>query len=143
MIACASFGLERSRRSSSAIRSSRANTFLKPQVSSGRVASSEEAVSLPIADDLAHEAREQHRVARLVDLLGREEVLLLLARRGVDVGREVVGDRVLAVEEHRVGPQRAAALDLGEVSCHCSRSIEKSISVALQLPCSQRAYRSS
>ena len=66
------------------------------------------------ADHLAEEAREEDRMARLVDLLRGEEVLLLLERRGVDVGREVVGDRVLAVEEHRVGPQRAAALDLAQ-----------------------------
>src|SRR5262249_23764776 len=42
--------------------------------------------------------------------LGGEEVLLLLARGGVDVRREVVGDRVLAVEEEGVQPERAAAL---------------------------------
>ena len=58
------------------------------------------AVAAP--DDLVHEALEEDRVARLVDLLGAEEVLLLLARGGVDERREVVGDRVLAVEEHRV-----------------------------------------
>ena len=34
--------------------------------------------------------------------------------RGVDVGGEAVGDRVLAVEEHRVDPQRRLALDLGQ-----------------------------
>src|ERR671920_806323 len=56
--------------------------------------------------DLLHEAREEDGVARLVDLLRGEEVLLLLARRGVDVRREVVGHRVLAVEEQRVHPQR-------------------------------------
>ncbi len=64
------------------------------------------------ADDLAHEAAEEHRVASLVDLLGGEEVLLLLERRGVDVGRQVVGDRVLAVEEQRVVPQGGLALEL-------------------------------
>ena len=93
-------------------------------------------------DHLVHEALEEHRVARLVDLLGGEEVLLLLARRGVDERREVVGHRVLAVEEHRVVPQRGAALELGEPSCHWRRSSVKSISVARQLPRSQRAYRS-
>src|SRR4029079_10017970 len=61
-------------------------------------------------DDLVQEALEEDAVAGLVGLLGGEEVLLLLARRGVDVGREVVGDRVLAVEEERVEPERAAAL---------------------------------
>jgi hypothetical protein len=55
---------------------------------------------------------EEDRVPRLVDLLGGEEVLLLLLRCRVDVGREVVGDRVLSVEEHRVDPERRAALDL-------------------------------
>ena len=66
----------------------------------------------PVAhpDDLVQEAMKEHRVARLVDLLGREEVLLLLERRGVDVRRQVVGDRVLAVEEQRVQPQRRGAL---------------------------------
>ena len=69
-----------------------------------------DAVAAP--DDLVHEALEEDRVARLVDLLGAQEVLLLLARGGVDERREVVGDRVLAVEEHRVLPQRGAALVL-------------------------------
>src|ERR1041384_4398557 len=36
------------------------------------------------------------------------------ARRGGDERREVVGDRVLAVEEHRVVPQRRPALELRE-----------------------------
>jgi hypothetical protein len=62
------------------------------------------------ADHLVHEAVEEDRVARLVDLLRGEEVRLLLERRRVDVRREVVGDRVLAVEEQRVQPQRAAPL---------------------------------
>ena len=66
------------------------------------------------ADDLVQEALEEHAVARLVGLLGGEEVLLLLARGGVDVGREVVGDRVLAVEEEGVEPQRAPRWSLGE-----------------------------
>src|SRR5882724_5082530 len=57
---------------------------------------------------------EEDRVARLVNLLAGEEVLLLLLRRRVDVGGEVVGDRVLAVEEHRVDPERRFALDLAE-----------------------------
>src|SRR2546427_12306779 len=54
-------------------------------------------------------------MARLVYLLGGEEVLLLLARRRVDVGREVVCDRVLAPKEQAVVPQRRLALELGEV----------------------------
>ena len=62
------------------------------------------------ARDLVHEAVKEDRMARLVDLLRREEVLLLLERRRVDVRREVVGDRVLAVEEQRVQPQRRGAL---------------------------------
>ena len=81
------------------------------------------------AADLVHEALEEDRVARLVDLLCREEVLLLLQRRRVDVGREVVGDRVLAPEEQGVVPQRGLALEvrqllaplarvLGEVETH-------------------------
>src|SRR5580698_7452724 len=53
-------------------------------------------------------------MARLVHLLCREEVLLLLARRRVDVGREVVGDGVLAPEEQGVIPERGLALELGE-----------------------------
>ncbi len=64
--------------------------------------------------DLAHEAREQHRVTSLVDLLGGEEVLLFLARGRVDERRQVVGHRVLAVEEHRVRPQGGPALEVGE-----------------------------
>ena len=64
--------------------------------------------------DLVHEALEEDGVARLVDLLRGEEVLLLLARRGVDERRQVVGHRVLAVEEQRVVPQRRLALDVGE-----------------------------
>ena len=66
------------------------------------------------AGDLVHEALEEDRVARLVDLLGGEEVLLLLARGGVDERRQVVRDRVLAPEEQRVVPQRGAALEVGE-----------------------------
>ena len=90
-------------------------------------------------DHLVHEAVEEHRVARLVDLLGGEEVLLLLARRGVDERRQVVGHRVLAVEEHRVVPQRGAALEVGEPLAPLRRGRrEKSISVARQLPRSQR-----
>ena len=65
-------------------------------------------------DDLLEEAVEEDRVADLVDLLGGEEVLLLLGRRRGDVGGEGVGDPVLAVEEHRVDPHRRAALDVGE-----------------------------
>ena len=71
----------------------------------------EDAVAEPA--DLVHEALEEDRVTRLVDLLRREEVLLLLARGGVDERGQVVGDGVLAVEEHRVVPQRGAPLVLG------------------------------
>ena len=67
------------------------------------------------ARHLVHEAREEDGVARLVDLLGGEEVLLLLARRGVDVGREAVGHGVLAPEEQRVVPQRRLALEIAEL----------------------------
>ena len=105
---------ERSVRSAPVISSSSAKVLRKPHVSSGSVARSaagDRAVAA--ADDLVHEAVEEDRVAGLVDLLGGEEVLLLLARGGVDERREVVGDRVLAVEEHRVVPQRGAALVRG------------------------------
>ncbi len=66
------------------------------------------------AGDLVHEAAEEDRVARLVHLLGGEEVLLLLERRGVDVGREAVGHRVLAPEEERVVPEGGLALEVRE-----------------------------
>ena len=66
------------------------------------------------ADHLLEEPVEEDRVACLVDLLGGEEVLLLGPWRRVDVGGEVVGDGVLAVEEHRVDPARRAPLDLGQ-----------------------------
>ena len=66
------------------------------------------------AGDLVHEAAEEDRVARLVDLLGGEEVLLLLERRGVDVGRQAVGDRVLAPEEEGVVPEGGLALEVRE-----------------------------
>ena len=52
------------------------------------------------ADHLAEEAVEEDGVAGLVDLLGGEEVLLFFLGRRVDVGGEVVGDGVLAEEEH-------------------------------------------
>ena len=64
------------------------------------------------AADLLHEALEEDRVAGLVDLLGGQEVLLLLQRGSVDVGGEVVGDRVLAPEEQAVVPHRRLALEL-------------------------------
>jgi hypothetical protein len=73
------------------------------------------------AADLLHEALEEDGVTRLVDLLGGEEVLLLLARGGVDVGGEVVGDGVLAPEEQAVVPQRGGALELGEVLAPLAR----------------------
>ena len=105
---------ERSVRSAPVISSSSANVLRKPHVSSGSTARRPPR-DRPVADadDLLHEALEEDRVAGLVDLLGGEEVLLLLARRGVDERREVVGHRVLADEEHRVVPQRGAALVLG------------------------------
>ncbi len=62
--------------------------------------------------DLRHEAREEDGVAGLVDLLGGEEVLLVLTRCGVDVGSQIGCDAVLAVEEHRVVPQCGAALEV-------------------------------
>ncbi len=65
--------------------------------------------------DLLHEALEEDGVACLVDLLSRQEVLLLLERRRVDVGGEVVGYRVLAPEEQAVVPQRRLTLELGEL----------------------------
>ena len=106
---------DRSVRSAPVISSSSAKVLRKPQVSSGSTARRPPAmVPSPRPDDLVHEALEEDRVARLVDLLGGQEVLLLLARRGVDERRQVVGDRVLAVEEHRVVPQRGAALVLGQ-----------------------------
>jgi len=61
------------------------------------------------ADDLVHEAMKEDGMAGLVDLLRGEKVLLLLQRDGLDVRREVAGDGVLAMEEQRVEPQRAAA----------------------------------
>ena len=67
-------------------------------------------------------------MARLVHLLGGEEVLLLLARRGVDVGREPVGHGVLAPEEQRVVPERRLALEVGELLRHWRASSVKSIS---------------
>jgi hypothetical protein len=48
-------------------------------------------VAVAVLHDLAHEAAEEHGVTRLVHLLRGQEVLLLLARRGVDVRRQVVG----------------------------------------------------
>ena len=90
--------------------------------------------SVADAGDFAHEPVEEDRVAGLVDLLGREEVLLLLQRRGVDVRRQVVGDRILAVEEQRVEPQRARRCSGVSRSFQSTRSCEKSISVARQLP---------
>ena len=67
------------------------------------------------AYDLIHEAVEENAVARLVNLLRRDEVLLLLKRGGVDVGREAVGDSVLTVEEERKEPHRRAALSVGHL----------------------------
>ena len=68
--------------------SSSANVLTKPHVSSGR-GRLQRARDAAVAalDDLVHEAVEEDRVARLVDLLGGEEVLLLLARGGVDERR--------------------------------------------------------
>jgi hypothetical protein len=110
VIALASMRGERSLRSSSAISSSRPNVLRWPQVSSDCVEQPGAERAVADADDLVHEAVKEDGVARLVDLLRRQEVLLLLQRGGVDVGRQVVGDGVLAVEEQRVEPQRAAPL---------------------------------
>ena len=66
------------------------------------------------ADDLLEEAVEEDGVAGLVDLLGGEEVLLLLLGGRLDIGGEAVGDRILAIEEHRVDPHGGLPLDLGE-----------------------------
>jgi hypothetical protein len=65
-------------------------------------------------DDLVEEAVEEDCVAGLIDLLGREEVLLLLLGSSFDVGGEAVGDRILAVEEHRVDPHGGLPLNLRE-----------------------------
>src|SRR5919201_5657962 len=54
-------------------------------------------------------------MARLVHLLGGEEVLLFLARRGLNERRQVVRNRVLPVQEHRVVPERGAALEVAEL----------------------------
>ena len=62
-------------------------------------------------------------MAGLIDLLRRQEVLLLLLGRGVDVGGEIVGDRVLAVEEHGVRPQRGLPLDLAELLLRTHRRV--------------------
>jgi hypothetical protein len=81
------------------MRSRRANTWrwAPRDLVGGRLeAARDRAVAAP--DDLVHEAFEEHAAARLVSLLGDEEVRLLLARRGVDERREVVRRRVLAVE---------------------------------------------
>jgi hypothetical protein len=64
---------------------------------------------------LVHEAIEENGVARLVDLLGREKVLLLLRRRRVDVGREAVGHRILSPEEEGIVPERRPTLEVGEL----------------------------
>ena len=53
-------------------------------------------------------------MAGLVDLLRGQEILLLLGRRRVDIGREVFGHGVLAVEEHGELPAHAAALEVGQ-----------------------------
>jgi hypothetical protein len=90
------------------------------------------------ADDLLEEALEEDRVAGLVDLLRGEELLLLLERRGLDVRAERVGDGVLAVEEEGEDPQRAAALLGRHALVPVDAVLEKSISVARQLPRSQR-----
>ena len=67
-------------------------------------------VALAEPGDLVHEALEEDGVARLVDLLRGEEILLLLTGSGVDERREVVRDGVLAPEEEGVVPQRGLAL---------------------------------
>jgi hypothetical protein len=75
-------------------------------------------------------------VAGLVDLLGGQEVLLLLARGRVDVRREVVGDRVLAPEEQAVVPDRGGPLELAEVLAPLAR-------VLGEVELGGRPYRSS
>ena len=115
VIACASLGA--SGRGAARRPSGRAarTPCESPRSARGRVSLQRRArSSVAGPGDLAHEPGEQHRVAGLVDLLGGQEVLLLLARGGVDERGEVVGDRVLAVEEQRVGPQRARRSTLGE-----------------------------
>jgi hypothetical protein len=114
VIAWASFGRERSRRSVGHPVQAFEHLAKAPREPRTRPLQRRTDVS-PGAGDLAHESREQHGVPCLVDLLGGKEVLLLLARRRVDERRQVVGDGVLAMEEQRVGPQRAPALDLGEL----------------------------
>ncbi len=95
------------------------------------------------AADLLHKALEEDRVSSLIDLLGGEEVLLLLARSRIDVRREIVGDGVLAPEEERVVPQCGRAFEVRELLAPLARVLLKSSSIALQLLRSQRAYRSS
>ncbi len=109
-------------RSSSAIVSRRSKILRKPtrQLRLDRVQAARHR-AVADAAHLLHEALEEHRVARLVDLLGGEEVLLLLARRRVDVRGQVVRDRVLAPEEQAVVPQRRLALELREVLAPLAR----------------------
>ena len=88
----------------------------------------------------SHEALEEDRVARLVDLLGGEEVLLLLARGGVDERREVVGrPRPRRGRTSRSSTARRGARARSRPRATGARSSVKSISIARQLPRSQRA----
>ena len=131
-----------SRRSAPVISSSSAKVFLKPHVSSG-CDGLQAAGDRPVADadDLLHEALEEDRVARLVHLLGGEEVLLLLARGGVDERGEVVGHRVLADEEHRVVPERGAPLVLCERLVPLTRGPRRSRSPSRASCCAPSARR--
>jgi hypothetical protein len=73
------------------------------------------------AAHLVHEALEEDRMPCLVDLLGGQEVLLLLQRRRVDVGREIVRYSVLAPEEQGVVPKRRLALEVAELLAPLAR----------------------
>ncbi len=120
--AAASWAGERSARSSSAIRSRRSKIFLKPGVSCGLIACSPLAIEpspIPHTSCMKRLKNTAWRASSTCWVV--EEVLLLLQRRRVDVGGEVVRDRVLAPEEQRVVPQRRRALELGEVLAPLAR----------------------
>src|SRR3954466_4534764 len=110
----ASCGRERSQRSSSAILSSRSKVFLKPHVSTGAVAASVDSTSCPRSATSC--------MKRAKKTAWRASSTCCVVRKyccsgcgcGIDVGEEVVGDRVLPVVEQRVVPDRRATLVLGE-----------------------------